>query len=482
MRQLTLILLIFSTTLFGQTNGEICIGKKDSLYSNILKENREIIVYVPQNENPYIQTDKYPVLYLLDGDILFTKTIGMLDHLSSDYGSERCPKMIVVGIINSNRFKDLLPITSKDKQDSIDDFTKFMEKELIPYIDKKYPTQQYRTLLGHSLGGLRSANTLVYQSQVFNSYIALDPSLGHDMNVWSDKTHNLMKSKTFNNKSLYLAMAQTMPKSMDTSAIQKDTTGWSRHMRSIMRFANDINTNKNKGLNFNWKYYPNLTHGEVTFEGAYDGLKSIFSWYYNEDINKIYDNATSVNSVVEIITKKYDIISSNMGLQVLPPEGSIMKIIDVLLSKGMKEKAVAFADLNVKNYPQSELAAYYKNYALWGDKKPLADLLTQKSAKEVSKLCLTESKLKSPTYNISETAINELAYQLLQEKKLQDALVFFLINTELYPKSSNVYDGYGECLLALGKEKEGLAAYKKSLDLNPNNSNADSVLKKYNQK
>ena len=171
-----------------------------------------------------------------------------------------------------------------------------------------------------------------------------------------------------------------------------------------------------------------------------------------------------------------------MGLQVLPPEGSIMKIIDVLLSKGMKEKAVAFADLNVKNYPQSEMAAYYKNYALWGDKKLLSDLLPQKTAKEVSKLCLTESKLKSPTYNISETAINELAYQLLQEKKLQDALIFFKLNTELYPKSSNVYDGYGECLLALGKEKEGLAAYKKSLDLNPNNSNADSVLKKYKQK
>ena len=482
MRQLTFILLIFSTTLCGQTNGEICIGKKDSLYSDILKENRQIVVYVPQNENPYVQTDKYAVLYLLDGDILFTKTIGMLDHLSSDYGNERCPKMIVVGIINSNRFKDLLPIVSKDKQDNIDDFTSFMEKELIPYIDKKYPTQQYRTLLGHSLGGLRSANTLVYQSQVFNSYIALDPSLGHDMNVWSDKTHNLMKSKIFNNKSLYLAMAQTMPKSLDTSAIQKDTTGMSRHMRSIMRFANDINTNKNKGLNFNWKYYPNLTHGEVTFEGAYDGLKSIFSWYYNEDINKIFDNETSVNSAVEIITKKYDIISSNMGLQVLPPEGSIMKIIDDLLSKGMKEKAVAFADLNVKNYSQSELAAYYKNYALWGDKKPLSDLLTQKTAKEVYKLCLTESKLKSPTYNISETAINELAYQLLQEKKLQDALAFFKLNTELYPKSSNAYDGYGECLLALGKEKEGFAAYKISLDLNPNNSNAKSVLRKYNQK
>jgi len=107
---------------------------------------------------------------------------------------------------------------------------------------------------------------------------------------------------------------------------------------------------------------------------------------------------------------------------------------------------------------------------------------SQKTAKEVFKLCLRESKKTSPTYNISETAINELSYQLLEEKKLQDALVFFKLNIELYPKSSNVYDGYGECLLALGKEKEGLAAYKKSLDLNPNNSNAFNVLKKHNQK
>jgi predicted alpha/beta superfamily hydrolase len=482
MKQLIFLLLIFSSTLVGQTNGDICIGKKDSLYSTFLKENREIIVYVPQNENPYIKTDKYPVLFLLDGGILFTKTVGMIDHLSDYYGGERCPKMIVVGIISKNRFKDLMPIASKDKQDSIDDFTSFMEKELITYIDKKYPTQQYRTLLGHSLGGLRAANTLVYQPQVFNSYIALDPSLGHDLFIWSNKTHDLMKNKTFNNKSLFLAMAQTMPKAMDSAAIQKDTTGWSRHMRCIMRFSNEITNNKNKGLNFNWKYYPDLTHGEVTFEGAYDGLKSIFSWYYNEDINKIYDNATSVNTALEIITKKQDVISANMGLQFLTPETSIVDIIETLLSKGMKDKALAFANLNLKNYPESELAAYYITYVKWGDKKTLSDIFPQKTAKEVTKLCLLESKKAEPDYNISETAINELAYQLLQEKKLQDALAFFKLNTELYPKSANVYDGYGECLLALGKEKEGFAAYKKSLELNPNNSNAESVLKRFNQK
>ncbi|MDD4554868.1 MAG: hypothetical protein PHP04_11745 [Bacteroidales bacterium] len=67
-----------------------------------------------------------------------------------------------------------------------------------------------------------------------------------------------------------------------------------------------------------------------------------------------------------------------------------------------------------------------------------------------------------------------------KKKKGKEALEFFIINTELYPNSSNVFDSYGECLLLIGKEKEGLAAYKRSLELDPKNMNADKILKKYN--
>ena len=148
----------------------------------------------------------------------------------------------------------------------------------------------------------------------------------------------------------------------------------------------------------------------------------------------------------------------------------------------MSDKAIAFAEYNLTNFPESELAYFYVNYATWGDKKLLADLLPQKSAKDIAKLCLAESKTTTPTYNISEMAINELAYQLLQANKLQDALEFFKLNTILYPKSGNAFDGYGECLLLMGKEKEGLVAYNKSLELNPGNTNAEAVLKKYSQK
>lgn len=359
MKNISILFIFLYNFSYSQTNSDIVIGKKDSIFSKILNENRELLVYVPPLENEYIQSASYPVLYVLDGDKLFTQTIGILEHLSGTYGSERCPKMIVVGIVNYNRIKDLLPITSNDTKDNIDDFTQFLEKELIPFIDTKYPTQPYRTILGHSLGGLRVANTLLYQSQIFSSYIALDPSLGHDMNVWSDKSHKIIPNKKFNNKSLYIAMAQTMPKLMDTATINRDTTGASRHMRSIMKFTTDISNNKNSGLNFNWKYYPDNTHSEVSFPGTFDGLKNNFNWFYNADRNKIFDATINSKQAIEIIEEKYKIVSQQMGYSILPSEEYIMNFIGLLLNIGQTEKAIAFAKLNIKNYPKSELARYY---------------------------------------------------------------------------------------------------------------------------
>jgi tetratricopeptide (TPR) repeat protein len=50
------------------------------------------------------------------------------------------------------------------------------------------------------------------------------------------------------------------------------------------------------------------------------------------------------------------------------------------------------------------------------------------------------------------------------------------MNTELYPEDFNTYDSYGECLVKIGRIEEGITAYKKSLELNPNNENAKKVL------
>ena len=76
-----------------------------------------------------------------------------------------------------------------------------------------------------------------------------------------------------------------------------------------------------------------------------------------------------------------------------------------------------------------------------------------------------------------EIEMNALGYQFLQNGKIKDAIELFRLNTFAYPKSWNVYDSLGEAYLKDGQEELAIENYKKSLELNPNNTNAQKVLK-----
>jgi tetratricopeptide (TPR) repeat protein len=92
---------------------------------------------------------------------------------------------------------------------------------------------------------------------------------------------------------------------------------------------------------------------------------------------------------------------------------------------------------------------------------------------------LKEAVENKGTYDITETEVNEYGYDLMGDGKLEDARNVFRLNTELYPDSWNTYDSYGEYLLELGEIENGIKAYKKSLELNPNNYTAKEVLKRH---
>jgi len=79
-------------------------------------------------------------------------------------------------------------------------------------------------------------------------------------------------------------------------------------------------------------------------------------------------------------------------------------------------------------------------------------------------------------YDISEEAVNEFGYNLLNQNKNEEALKVFKLNTELYPNGYNTYDSYGECLMKLGQKEKAIKAYKKSLALNPDNGNAKQII------
>lgn len=110
-------------------------------------------------------------------------------------------------------------------------------------------------------------------------------------------------------------------------------------------------------------------------------------------------------------------------------------------------------------------------------KKKLEELYSSnRSIDEIIEICKKKDYVNSE-YDISEQGINMFGYSLMFKEENEEALKIFKLNTELYPKQYNTFDSYGECLIKTGNVKEGIKAYEKSLELNPNNKNAENVIK-----
>lgn len=84
----------------------------------------------------------------------------------------------------------------------------------------------------------------------------------------------------------------------------------------------------------------------------------------------------------------------------------------------------------------------------------------------------------SSNYYFSERECNSFGYYLLRNNRTEDAIQLFKLNTEQFPNSGNVFDSMGEAWLKVGNKKNALSSYKKSLELDPGNSNAADMIKK----
>jgi CubicO group peptidase (beta-lactamase class C family) len=93
-----------------------------------------------------------------------------------------------------------------------------------------------------------------------------------------------------------------------------------------------------------------------------------------------------------------------------------------------------------------------------------------------SALAYYKSIKDSTSYYLNEREMNLTGYQFLESGKAKEAAAIFLLNTQAFPKSSNVYDSYGEALMALGNKTEALENYKQSVKLNPGNEGGIKVL------
>ncbi len=343
---------------------QIVIGQIDSLNSTILKESRKIWVSIPESaSSDRISQTKYPVLFLLDGDAHFHSVTGMIKQLSTVNGNTVSPEMIVIGIPNTDRTRDLTPThvevafgdsTFARTSGGGTNFLDFMEKELIPYIENKYPVSNYRTFIGHSFGGLTVVNALIKRPQLFNNYVAIDPSLWWDDQVLLALADSVFTETEFDGKVLYVSVANTMDEGMDITRVHNDTTESTEHIRSILQFIQSTETKKDNGLLFGWKYYNDDDHSSVPLIAEYDALRFLFPWHKLNGLDKFFSpNSTSTSEdLMNLLTSHYDNVSNHFGYIVIPPEQFINSLGYAFMPK-MPDKAYALFNLNIQNYPNS---------------------------------------------------------------------------------------------------------------------------------
>ena len=94
---------------------------------------------------------------------------------------------------------------------------------------------------------------------------------------------------------------------------------------------------------------------------------------------------------------------------------------------------------------------------------------------------LNIQKQDSTSIFLDETDFNRKGYQLIGEKKYQDAISVFKINVALYPNSDNVYDSLADAYLRNGDSLQAFNNYKKALELNTGNDRAKEYIKKYSK-
>jgi len=246
----------------------LSIGDQHTVYSDILEQDRRILVGLPRN---YTEDKNYPVLYLLDGEEYYQMAQGILDFLHNR--ANNIPEVILVAIPNIYRNTDLTPAyepndpnaRTVEQSGGANQFIKFLKHELQPFIIDRYSTSGNNILFGHSLAGLFAAHTFLEDPSLFNHYVISDPSLWYGEGM-------LIRKIAANKTSLYALRKTIYLTQIDRSNDEDDIM--SKPQDDFMAQLSGVtNIASSKIL------IPNESHDTVPLKSLYQGLLSIFKEY-----------------------------------------------------------------------------------------------------------------------------------------------------------------------------------------------------------
>ncbi len=280
MRSFLFLALLFSSVLaFSQQkkaakpveSKPFVLGLIEEINSKELGEKRLLNIYLPEG---YDQNDttRYPVVYLLDGsaDEDFIHVVGLYQFNNFSW-INRVPKSIIVGIANIDRKRDFTYPTSiaADQKryptaGKSENFIRFMEKELQPYIQNKFKTNSSKTLIGQSLAGLLATEVFLKKPELFNEYIIISPSLWWDdaslLNIDPAKISESIKNPT----KVYVGVGKEGLGPSDIPHVMEvDANLLVEKLKNL----------KNNKLKVYFDYLPEEDHATITHQAIFNALR-----------------------------------------------------------------------------------------------------------------------------------------------------------------------------------------------------------------
>jgi uncharacterized protein len=252
----------------------LIIGAVHQLKSVILSETRTLNIYLPDGYNAD-DTTKYPVVYLLDGgtDEDLIHVTGLYQFNSFPW-IDRVKPSIIVGIVNTNRLRDMTYPTTDTaakrrypQSGHSDNFIRFIEKELQPYIQHHFKTNASRTIIGESLGGLVATEILLKKPMLFDHYIIVSPSLWWDNGSLLDQASSIFTEGFHQPTSIYIGVGKEglvpgkVPRVMEVDA-------------NVL--ADNIKQSKSKTLIVYFDYLPQEDHATVMYQALFNAIRYLY--------------------------------------------------------------------------------------------------------------------------------------------------------------------------------------------------------------
>ncbi|MFA9372061.1 MAG: alpha/beta hydrolase [Labilibaculum antarcticum] len=194
MKNIILLAFILCGLIANSQNksGELTVIHKYLEFQSQNISERTVEVLLPPNYN---ENEKYPVLYMNDGQMLFDANTtwnhqewGVDEVVGDLIQNEKIRPVIVVGVWFDNRSAEYMPAKPKEKIEMAtlpdyfkgeivsDQYLKFLVEELKPFVDQKYNTltgPEDTFILGSSMGGLISCYAISEYPSVFGGAVCM---------------------------------------------------------------------------------------------------------------------------------------------------------------------------------------------------------------------------------------------------------------------------------------------------------------------